>query len=343
MVKKRRIVQIGFIFFLLVVGFLNYYENQKLKQNFDRFLIKDSFFLGAMDKVFGALENRHEIMTFVQGDLWALRVGKMRIVDPLALIGNITRTRSFYLPMIIFAMIPIIFTIIFGRFYCGWLCPMGLLGEVNAKIREFIINSNISLFDVNLSTKAKYYVLGFGLFTGMVFGVHYFFVIYPPKLISYEIYSLITYGYVSYGFFTILTISIIEILFGSRLWCRSICPGGALYSLISKIRVVGVSNEKEACNACGICDKKCPHDAVPSGAAATSECDQCGICIDICPKKSLSYSKRNFADIFNRKTLLFFIITILYFNASTVEAHHVRGLPHYAYAENYQETATIEE
>jgi ferredoxin-type protein NapH len=292
MVKTRRIVQIVFILFLIVVSLLNYYENQKVKQDFDRFIVKGSTLMAAMNKVFGSLENRHEIMTFVQGDLWALRIGKMRIVDPLALIGNITRTRSLYFPMIIFAMIPILLTIIFGRFYCGWLCPMGLLGEINSKIRGIFINADIPLFRLNLSLKVKYYVLGFGLLTGLVFGVNYFSVIYPPKLISYEVFGIITYGTVSYGFFTILLISLLEIFLGPRLWCRSVCPGGALFSLISKLRIIGIGNNMVLCNNCGICEINCPHDARPSGLITEAECDQCGVCLDICPQKSLSYTNK---------------------------------------------------
>ena len=292
MVKIRRIVQTAFILFLIVVSLLNYYENQKVKQDFDRFIVKGSTLMAAMNKVFGSLENRHEIMTFVQGDLWALRIGKMRIVDPLALIGNITRTRSLYFPMIIFAMIPILLTIIFGRFYCGWLCPMGLLGEINSKIRGIFINADIPLFRLNLSLKVKYYVLGFGLLTGLVFGVNYFSVIYPPKLISYEVFGIITYGTVSYGFFTILLISLLEIFLGPRLWCRSVCPGGALFSLISKLRIIGIGNNMVLCNNCGICEINCPHDARPSGLITEAECDQCGVCLDICPQKSLSYTNK---------------------------------------------------
>lgn len=291
MVKKRRIVQILLIVFLIVVVLLNYYENQKLKQDFEKEL-KGSILLVAIDKVFGTLDKRHEILTFIQGDLWAMRIGRMRIVDPLALVGNLTRTRSLYIPMIIFAMIPILLTIIFGRYYCGWLCPMALISEGVSWIRREMLKAGIPLMNINLSKKVKYYVLGIGLLMGFIFGVHFFFGIYPPKLISYEIYSVITYSTVSNGFFTVLIILLFEILFFQRLWCRSLCPGGALFSVISKVRLVGVRNDIKTCNSCGVCDKNCPHDARPSGDFPSNECDQCGVCIDICPERCLKFGRK---------------------------------------------------
>ena len=65
-------------------------------------------------------------------------------LDPLVAIGTILTTHSLYRPLL-WALATVILTIIFGRFFCGWVCPfgslhhfMGFLGKRNKKTSQRI-------------------------------------------------------------------------------------------------------------------------------------------------------------------------------------------------------------
>ncbi len=55
-----------------------------------------------------------------------------------------------------------------------------------------------------------------------------------------------------------------------------------------------IENNIDDCIFCGICQKKCPTDAIAVDKPAKSwtiermQCVQCGCCVDLCPKNCLS-------------------------------------------------------
>ena len=67
------------------------------------------------------------VVTTVGDRFWQQRNWPVNLfldLDPLAAIGTILTTHTFYWPLL-WALITIILTIIFGRFFCSWLCPFG--------------------------------------------------------------------------------------------------------------------------------------------------------------------------------------------------------------------------
>ncbi len=74
------------------------------------------------------------------------------------------------------------------------------------------------------------------------------------------------------------------------MWCRHLCPLGALLGLTGRAALFGRVVDAEKCIACGRCDGVCPLDAVGADylTTDTSRC-QLGLeCADICPTNAIS-------------------------------------------------------
>lgn len=89
-------------------------------------------------------------------------------IDPLAAVSTAIATHSLY-KHLLWALIIIIPTILLGRFFCGWICPLGTLNHIfssfkSKKKKEKTINSNRYKNWQSL----KYYIL-FGMLACAVF------------------------------------------------------------------------------------------------------------------------------------------------------------------------------
>ena len=108
--------------------------------------------------------------------------------------------------------------------------------------------------------------------------------------------------------FTWKFVLMISIVVGSvfvfRLFCRFICPLGALYGIFNRFSFFGIKLERSKCIDCGLCLKQCKLDISHVG---DQECISCGDCINVCPTKAISFKGNIFASkdndtVFDEKT-----------------------------------------
>ena len=98
------------------------------------------------------------------------------------------------------------------------------------------------------------------------------------------------------GGVTRLAVIVVELFWGHRVWCRSICPLGGFYEVVGKVGLVNVHMDHDACIGCKKCQKACLCDPEILDAAIAGEdtivragdCMVCGRCIESCPTKALS-------------------------------------------------------
>ena len=172
---------------------------------------------------------------------------------------------------------------------CGYTCPYGALQEIAGKY-------------TNKKPKSK-----------KASKIRYFFFVLFLLIVSYSILKIGGLKgidlFVSTGSpqlvilipaFIIIT-GLLAAIFGSRAFCKYLCPQGVFLSIGTKlgrkikIPSLHLKNNHENCSNCKICNKSCPmgldvNDMVKNNAMDNLNCILCGECIENCPKKAINYS-----------------------------------------------------
>jgi len=193
--------------------------------------------------------------------------------------------------------ILLLYCLLFGRMICGWLCPFGLVQELvykvkTPKLRKSPVTRMLSFL--------KYAILVFFVF---VIPIMYAFrstplpafckYICPAGTLEGGIGLLSNAANESYfkllgplftWKFTLMVSILVGCVFIFRLFCRFLCPLGALYGLFNKLSFFGVKVNSDKCTQCGLCVSHCKLDIHHVG---DPECISCGECMEICPSKAI--------------------------------------------------------
>lgn len=279
----RRTIQICVLLLLIVVPVLSVYEN--LRNQRDEIGIQQRWDTRTTHRLLGDIEDREAITQSVRGSVWTLKAGDLLISDPLAVVDFVTASRILLDVFLLTALIPIVCTVFLGRIFCGWICPADLLFEITGKIRSL---AGIRT-DVTFASMTKYAVLLAGGAAAILTSSQVFAEIYPPRIVSAELYLWITFGTVGAGAWFLLAIVAFEIFVSRRFWCRYICPGGALYSVLGRWRLLRLKVDRSQCTDCRMCDRICEFGLDPMNGRMGMECNNCGLCIRACATNALEW------------------------------------------------------
>jgi len=191
--------------------------------------------------------------------------------------------------------------VVFGRFICGYVCPMGLLQDLLYKIKTPKLITLLRYFKY-----IKYVVLVLFVFLLPLFIRHELSGLGEPWFCKYLCPSGTVFGafpllivndnYRSMAGSLFIWKSALTacILLASvpiyRFFCRVLCPLGAIYALLNPIAIVKMRCNKEDCNSCGECSNVCNIKLDPAVKPNSPECVRCGDCIKACGTKALRYS-----------------------------------------------------
>ncbi len=180
-------------------------------------------------------------------------------------------------------------TLLGGAFYCGWLCPFGLVQDLASGVGRGlgIRKRKVTPALHNTLIYGRYILaVAAALWTAdIVFSI---LAVEPygtmPGILAGNIPSTVALAVLA--FFTIVSV------FNDRAFCRYLCPEGAKFGAISLARVVTVRRNLHTCVACGKCDRACPMQINVSKIEnlRSPQCINCMECVAACPVKgALSY------------------------------------------------------
>ena len=142
----------------------------------------------------------------------------------------------------------------------------------------------------------KYVLLIVGLAMSALLATPLLCYLYPPAIIVRELHSGV-YAWLDQHFknfaisgavIFLFAVILLEVFVARRFWCRYVCPGGGLYSLLGTFRFIRVRRKATVCTDCGDCVPICPVGLNPMQDQLGIECDNCQACISSCPEKALS-------------------------------------------------------
>lgn len=226
----------------------------------------------------------------------SLTLGVLPLTDPYVLLQSVLARHAPETAAVIGAAIILgFYLLVGGRVYCSWICPLNIVTDTAAWLRERMgIKSNS-----HISRTARYWVLAMTLVLAIVTGTIAWELVNPVSMV----FRGLVFG-MGAAWLMVLGIFLFDLLISRRGWCGHVCPVGAFYSLLGTLSPLRVSaSAREQCNDCMDCFAVCPEPQVirPAlkGAAQNigpvilaPNCANCGRCIDICSKDVFRFATR---------------------------------------------------
>ncbi|MFQ6060160.1 MAG: 4Fe-4S binding protein [Thermoplasmata archaeon] len=215
---------------------------------------------------------------------------------------------TYYMDLLIPFLIFLVLVLLLGRFWCAWLCPLGLPQDLLTRFRRSVRIKRVELppsWSVFLH-QMKYLGLLLILFYTFALGFPFLglsafrtdlaipyeqldpnraMYVYPQILIGIlppntfvPVLSILTFGFFLMTCFPI-----------RRFWCH-ICPAGAMMAPLNRYALIHLRKDNSRCTHCGVCARVCPmeirkvYEEREEENVSVAECVHCYRCVESCPE-----------------------------------------------------------
>jgi len=158
------------------------------------------------------------------------------------------------LTVIAFFIIPLFYTLFYGRTFCAGVCPLGAIQDV------FAINPQ------GLKTWVQK-ILGLIPFIYLGLSILYAATSTDFVICRYDPFVGIFRLDATFFMFTVGALFLLTSVFIARPYCRFFCPYGVILNLISKVSQKHITITPTKCIHCRLCEYSCPFGAIDKPVA----------------------------------------------------------------------------
>jgi polyferredoxin len=250
------------------------------------------------------------------------------LADPLLAVNS--AANGVFMWEMLLAVPVLLSPLFFGRAFCGYVCPLGFLIELFGPRRERHPGPRARGLLRQVPPFVLIVCLALILFSSAVFLVFdplslltrsAATLVYPAvdrglRLAGDVLYQipqmqgtvdsvtgvltgrLVFTNGLTYKLQLVMLVMFVGVIaisfFERRLWCRHLCPLGALLGLVGRKAIYGRVVDERTCSMCEACTAVCPMDAVRDGGRST-DCSRCQLgleCADTCSHGAIHWGRK---------------------------------------------------
>ncbi len=249
-------------------------------------------------------------------------------IDPLLAIATMLAARTL-IALMLPALLIVVLSLLFGRSFCGWVCPLGTLIDgvqpmLKARPRPtrtlFPQLAALLLVVVLVAAALRVPLAGYLdpfsiLVRGLAQAIYpaayhlsesFFTVTYlhaPPFVnqVTEPLYALLRATVLPFdrAYFDLALVSLLFLLaifgaemFQRRFFCRNVCPLGALLGWFAGLGLTGLRGGDEGCGSCRLCARICRMGAIDEQRRVSrQQCSLCMDCLQHCPRQIISLQR----------------------------------------------------
>lgn len=224
--------------------------------------------------------------------------------------------------VVVVALVAI--TLLIGRVYCSVICPLGIFQDIVSWIsgkrkkkkyrfsyspeKKWLRYGFLALFGIAVIAGIGSLVAllapysSFGRIVSNLFAPIYqlgnnVLAYFAERAESYTFYETEVW-IKSVPTFIIAAVTMIVLIVlawrNGRTYCNTICPVGTILGLLSRYSLFRIVIDKEKCNSCGLCSRKCKASCINGKEHSIdySRCVACMDCIDTCKHNAISFTHK---------------------------------------------------
>ena len=186
------------------------------------------------------------------------------------------------------------FTCVFGRFFCGYACAFGTLGDaVHALATPLRRLLHLEGKRMPPALQHALQMLKYAVLAGicaLCFAGMWTRVSGHTPWVAFAALDALNIDGVSAYAFAALGAVVVGMAFAERFFCQFLCPMGALFSLLPLLPVSLFRRDRARCaKRCNRCQDRCPVAIHPDrDDLYQGECIACGRCADGCPMANVT-------------------------------------------------------
>lgn len=176
-------------------------------------------------------------------------------------------------------------TLLFGRAFCGWACPGGLISGLLSKLST--IGKKIKRKIDGKLHLLKYPALATSVFIWLWMSNPRWAI--PIRIGEFWGAVGLTFQHAN-NLWLIKTVSVLAFIVlggvAGNLWCRYLCPTGGALEALRKVGLFQFRKSKD-CSHCGLCINICELSTEPD----SFNCTNCGDCKNLCPSNAIYFGR----------------------------------------------------